>query len=108
VQIEWLEGLESRVHEAVDRLGELRDENRELRGRIDELEAQLATMSAAPAEPTLFDAPADRGEAGEEVESLQARVRELETAAETWEVERDEVRRRVEALTERLEGLAGL
>jgi FtsZ-binding cell division protein ZapB len=105
VQIEWLEGLESRVHEAVDRLGELRVENRELRGRIDELEARLGAVSDEPAEPTLFDAPADRGQ---EVESLQARVHELEVAAKAWEVERDEVRRRVEALTERLEGMAGL
>ena len=118
MQIEWLEGLESRVHEAADRLGELREENRELRGRIDELEAQLATVAAPPAEP----APWEEREVGEDLAVLQGRVRELEqqlaaaeteradaaAAARSWEVEREEVRRRVEALTERLEGLAGL
>jgi chromosome segregation ATPase len=71
VQIDWLEGLETRVHDAVEQLGELRDENRKLRDTVKNLETRLAA-----------------------------------TAASGWEAEREEVRRRVEALTARLEGLA--
>jgi phage shock protein A len=115
VEIEWLDSLESRVRDAVERLGELREENRTLRGRIEELETQLSTLSIPPAEP----APWEDREDGEEIEVLQSRVQELERqlaaaeteraeaagAAKAWEIEREEVRRRVEALTERLEGL---
>ena len=117
MEIEWLDGLESRVHDAVERLGELREENRTLRERIEELETQISTLSIPPAEP----APWEEREDGEEIEVLQSRVRELErqlAAAETeraeaasavkaWEIEREEVRRRVEGLVARLEGLAG-
>ena len=74
MEIEWLDSLESRVRDAVARLGELREENGTLRERIEELETQLATTAAA---------------------------------AKSWEVEREEVRRRVEGLTGRLEGLVG-
>jgi phage shock protein A len=116
VEIEWLDSLESRVRGAVERLGELREENRTLRERIEELETRLATLSIPPAEP----APWEEREDGEEIAVLQSRVQELErqlAAAETeraeaaseakaWEIEREEVRRRVEALTGRLEGLA--
>jgi hypothetical protein len=70
VEIEWLEELESRVRDAVARLGEVREENRALRERVHDLEAALAART-------------DTG----------------------WEAERDEVRRRVEALTARLAGL---
>jgi regulator of replication initiation timing len=71
VEIDWLESLESRVRDAVEQLGELREENRTLRDRVKNLETRLAA-----------------------------------TAASGWEAEREEVRRRVEALTARLEGLA--
>jgi len=71
VEIDWLEGLESRVHDAVEQLAELREENRKLREAVKNLETRLAAGGSA------------------------------------WEVEREEVRRRVEALTARLEGLAG-
>jgi chromosome segregation ATPase len=116
VEIEWLDGLESRVRDTVERLGELREENQTLRGRVEELETQLSTLSIPPAEP----APWEEREDGEEIKVLQSRVQELErqlaaaeteraeaaSAAKAWEIEREEVRRRVEALTERLEGLA--
>lgn len=116
MEIEWLDGLESRVRDTVERLGELREENQTLRGRVEELETRLSTLSIPPAEP----APWEEREDGEEIEVLQSRVRELErqlaaaeteraeaaSAAKAWEIEREEVRRRVEALTERLEGLA--
>jgi chromosome segregation ATPase len=116
VEIEWLDDLESRVRGAVERLGEMREENRTLRERIEGLETRLSTLSIPPAEP----APWEEREDGEEIEVLQSRVQELERqlaaaeteraeaagAAKAWEIEREEVRRRVEALTERLEGLA--
>lgn len=99
MEIEWLEPLETRVREAVDRLGDLKEENRTLRERVGDLEGRLAGGSEG---------------SDEQVEALQARVRDLEEqlaeaaeAAEGWEAEREEVRRRVEGLVERLEGLSG-
>jgi chromosome segregation ATPase len=114
MDVEWLDGLESRVRETVVRLGELREENRALRGQIRTLETRLAAASTPAAEP--FEA----GDIDEEIENLRAHVRDLEEqvaaaeteradaagAAKSWEIEREEVRRRVEALVERLEGLA--
>ena len=79
MEIEWLDGLEARVRDAVARLGEMKEENRALRDRIAELEGRLA----AAAEGTADGADGARG----------------------WETEREEVRRRVEALAERLVGL---
>ncbi len=93
MEIEWLEPLETRVREAVERLGDLKEENRTLRDRVGVLESQ---------------------DTDEEVQALRARVRDLEgeiaeaaAAAESWEAEREEIRRRVEGLVARLEGLAG-
>jgi septal ring factor EnvC (AmiA/AmiB activator) len=104
LQIDWLEGLETRVHEAAAQLGELREENRTLRETVQSLEARLAAGTAP--------APWEDGDGGEN-EVLQGRVQDLErqladaeAAAKAWEAEREEVRRRVEALTARLEGLA--
>jgi chromosome segregation ATPase len=113
VEIEWLDHLESRVRDAVARLGELNEENRSLRDRIRDLETEVATLSLPPA------APEGDGDVDEEVEALRVRVRDLEAslaaaeteraeaaaAAKSWEVEREEVRRRVEGLTARLVGL---
>lgn len=113
VEIEWLDGLETRVREAVARLAELGEENRSLRARIKTLETRLAAASTPAAEPA-------ETEESEEIASLRARVRDLEdqlaaaeteraaaaAAAKSWEIEREEVRRRVEGLVERLEGLA--
>ncbi len=115
MEIEWLDTLETRVREAVARLGELKEENQTLRDRIEELETQLSTVFIPPAEPETREIP------DEEVEGLRVRVRDLEAqiaaaeteraeaagAAKSWEIEREEVRRRVEGLVERLEGLAG-
>jgi chromosome segregation ATPase len=114
LEIEWLDQLESRVRDAVARLGELDEENRSLRDRVRDLETEVATLSIPPA------APEGDGDVDEEVEALRVRVRDLEAslaAAETeraeaaakaksWEIEREEVRRRVEGLTARLAGLA--
>lgn len=119
VEIEWLDNLETRVRDAVERLGELREENGTLRDRIEELETQLATFSIPSAEPT--EVVTDDARVQEEVENLRVRVRELEDslaaaeteraeaagAAKNWEIEREEVRRRVEGLVGRLEGLSG-
>jgi chromosome segregation ATPase len=116
MEIEWLGDLETRVREAVARLGELREENRTLQRKVKDLETQVATLSIPPAEPAEAAADAD-----EEVEALRARVRDLEedlaaaeteradaaAAARSLEIEREEVRRRVEGLVERLERLAG-
>ena len=116
MEIEWLDSLETRVRDAVARLGELNEENRSLRDRIRDLETEVSVLSIPPA------APEGDGDVDEELEALRVRVRGLEgdlaaaeteraeaaAAARSWEVERDEVRRRVEALTERLAGLAGL
>jgi chromosome segregation ATPase len=114
VEIEWLDSLEDRVRDAVARLGELREENRTLRETLEDLETRAAVASTPPARPE--ERPAD-----EEIEALRARVRDLEdqvaaaeteraeaaAAAKSWEVEREEVRRRVEGLVARLEGLGG-
>ena len=113
VEIEWLDQLESRVRDAVARLGELNEENRSLRDRVRDLETEVATLSLPPA------APEGDGDTDEEIEALRVRVRELEAslaaaeteraeaaaAAKSWEIEREEVRRRVEGLTARLAGL---
>ena len=106
MQIDWLEGLESRVRDAVENLGELREENRSLRDAVKDLETRLAAASTSAA-PAPWEGSGDG-----EIEVLQGRVRDLErqlaeaqAATSAWEAEREEVRRRVEALTARLEGL---
>jgi cell division septum initiation protein DivIVA len=73
--IEWLDELETRVREAAERLAELREENRELQARVDELETKLAAGG------------------------------ETDTRNGDWERERDEIRGRVERLSQQLEGL---
>ncbi len=114
MDIEWLDGLETRVRDAVARLAELGEENRGLRAKIKDLETRLAVASTPAAEP---EGPE---ESGEELEHLRIHIRDLEqqlaaaeieraeaaAAAKSWEIEREEVRRRVEGLVERLEGLA--
>jgi predicted RNase H-like nuclease (RuvC/YqgF family) len=74
IGIDWLDVLEEKVREASERLGELKEENRALTRKVEELETQLAA--------------AQEGE-----------------AAEGWEAEREEIRRRVEKLTLGLEAL---
>jgi len=98
LQIDWLEGLESRVHDAVEQLGDLKEENRALRDTVKDLEARLAAAATSGAAP----APWEESRA----QDLERQLSEATAAAKTWEAEREEVRRRVEALTARLEGLA--
>src|SRR3954452_19191255 len=113
VEIEWLDQLEFRVRDTGARLGELNEENRSLRDRVRDLETEVTTLSIPPA------APEGDGDVDEEVEAPRIRVRELEAtlaaaeteraeaaaAAKSWEIEREEVRRRVEGLAARLGGL---
>jgi predicted nucleic acid-binding Zn-ribbon protein len=77
---DWLSTLESKVHAAAERLHALHEENAALRGRIAELEQQLAAAPSAP-----------EG-----------------SGASQWEEERQEIRERVERLTRTLEELAGV
>lgn len=77
---DWLSTLESKVHAAAERIHALHEENAALRGRIAELEQQLAAAPRAPED----------------------------TGAAQWEEERREIRERVERLTQTLEELAGV
>ena len=94
--MEWLEELETRVHEATERLLELKDENRSLQERVDELETKLTAATTDP---------------GEENEALREQIAELELKLARLEEasgrEREEIRGRVERLTRQLEGLIG-
>lgn len=89
MDIDWLEGLERQVQEAARRLADLRSENDSLRTRIAELE------TAAD------DALAHR------VRELEDQLAEARATLDRYAAERDEVRRRVEGLTRKLEGLVG-
>jgi hypothetical protein len=100
VEIDWLDSLESRVRDAVARLGELTEENGALRDRIRALESEVSTVSQPPALPLAG------GNRDEEIDALRAHVRTLEGQLAAAETEREEVRWRVEALTGRLAGLA--
>jgi chromosome segregation ATPase len=100
--MEWLDSLESRVRDAVARLAELTEENGALRDRIRSLETEA---SALP--PALPFGEGDEGDRDEEIEALRDQVRTLEERLAAADTERQEVRRRVEGLTERLAGLMG-
>jgi chromosome segregation ATPase len=117
VQIEWLEGLESRVREAASRLTELREQNVELAARVEELEIELAAATGVGdgGGEEIAAARAELAEERRQSQELKSRVEELEQrlaagAAESsdWEAERQEVRGRVETLTRRLEELLGV
>jgi len=75
--LDWLEALELRVHEATARLQDLANENATLTARIGELERQLEESTP-------------EGDA---------------KAATAWKQERHDIRRRVERLTVDLESL---
>lgn len=96
MEIDWLDGLESRVRDAVEHLGELREENRTLRDTVKDLETRLAAGGSGDGEEVLQG----------RVQDLERQLAEASAEAKGWEAEREEVRRRVEALTLRLEGLA--
>lgn len=102
MDIEWLDSLETRVRDAAERLRDLKEENDALKARVGELETELSAVSLPPAE----SGDADR--LREENEKLGARIQELEERLATGTQERDEIRRRVEGLTQRLEELAGV
>lgn len=84
-EIDFLDALEAKIHEASERLRSLRGENRALAQKVADLEARLAERveDAAVTEMAGVD-----GEANEE-----------------WRQERDAIRRRVESLAGRLEEL---
>lgn len=48
MSVEFLEALEAKVAQAIDRLAALGQENEELRHRVAELEAELASKSEVP------------------------------------------------------------
>ena len=81
-EIDFLDALEAKIHQASERLRALRGENRALAQRVADLEAQLAER----VEANVIDIAG--GEANEE-----------------WRQERDAIRRRVESLAGRLEEL---
>lgn len=110
--MEWLEELETRVREAAERLGELREENQSLQERVDDLETKLT--AAIPANLPGGIEPAEGSEvaeAREENEALREQIANLELklarAEEVAGREREEIRGRVERLTRQLEGLVG-
>lgn len=78
---EWLEHLEKTVHDAAETITTLREEKQGLASRIEELEDEVERLEAEGG-----------GDAGD-------------GATEAWQEERSEIRRRVESLTEKLEGL---
>lgn len=83
----WLEELERQVRRAGSRLRELGEENARLAARVEELESAVGGGKATPTKD------ADAEAAGGDAERTR------------WRRERTEVRRRVEALVERLESL---
>ncbi|HWN43919.1 MAG TPA: hypothetical protein VNW71_16970 [Thermoanaerobaculia bacterium] len=104
--MEWLEELETRVREAAERLGELREENQSLQERVDELETKLTVAIPANLEAAEGSEVAD---AREENEALREQIANLELklarAEEIAAREREEIRGRVERLSRQLEGL---
>lgn len=100
MDIEWLDSLETRVRDAAERLRDLKEENGTLKARVLELETNLSAVSLPPAES------GDADHLREENERLEAHIQDLEERLATGEKEREEIRRRVEALTLRLEELA--
>ena len=106
--MEWLEELETRVHEAAERLRELREENQSLQERVDELETKLT--AAIPANLEAAEGSELAG-AREQNEALREQIADLELklarAEETAGREHEEIRGRVERLTRHLEELVG-
>jgi hypothetical protein len=86
-EIDFLDALEAKIHEASERLRALRGENRALAQKVADLEAQLV----------------ERGEAAAVIDMAPVGSE----ADEEWRQERDAIRRRVESLAGRLEELLG-
>ena len=83
-EIDFLDALEAKIHQASERLRALRGENRALAQKVADLEAQIAERSE---EAAVIDMAPVTGEADE------------------WRRERDAIRERVESLAGRLEEL---
>jgi len=81
MSLEFLEILEGRVREAAERLEELATENATLKVEVEKLERDRSAAASPKAE------------------------RSAERSEKAWAKERDEVRRRLEALIARLEAL---
>lgn len=84
----WLDQLESTVKQAAETIEALRGEKDDLARRAEELEGRIAELEAA-------------GGSGKGKGKAKAKADE----AAAWQRERKEIRRRVQKLTERLEGL---
>ncbi len=84
MSLEFLETLETRVREAAEKIEELASENAQLRKEVEKLERDRAAMSSGAG------AKADKS------------VEKIEKA---WAKERDEIRKRVEPLVDRLSKL---
>jgi len=83
----WLEELETAVRQAAETIDVLRRERDELAQRAQELDARVGELEAGTGEASGTAKESDEG------------------PAPPWQEEREEIRRRVERLTERLEGL---
>lgn len=89
---DWLEHLERTVHEATETIGTLRRQNQDLADQVETLEEELA--QARDAREARESGSGDGGDGAAH-----------EAAAAAWRDERQEIRRRVESLTEKLSGL---
>jgi septal ring factor EnvC (AmiA/AmiB activator) len=71
MEIDWLDELEARVHEAAARLRELKERNGDLERRLAELETQLA------ATPGQADWESERDDIRRRVEKLAASLEDM-------------------------------
>lgn len=91
--VDWLEELEEKVHAASEALRELRGRNRDLSAENESLQKRLGQ---AERELEKAGEAAAEAAAGEDGDGRDARV---------WKRERQEIRERVERITERLQEL---
>lgn len=99
--LDWLQALEGRVREASTRLRELNADNQRLRARVDELEEALEEARDR-AEAAAADGGGDGGEG-----DRGGGPEEGDGEAAAWRREREEIRDRVQHLTDHLEALLG-
>lgn len=85
---DFMADLEAKVNEAAARIEELQGENRRLEGELAQLPAFASPPPAPPPPPA-------------------AKAERPDRAEKAWTKERDEIRRRLEALIARLESLLG-
>ena len=107
---EWLDRLEATVRQTTESLQGLRSERDELARRAEKLEGQVASLEKELAaarksagEGKAKGRGAGKGKAADAKDAADAKAAEEARAA--WQEERREIRRRVQALTKRLEGL---